>query len=130
MLLALIACAPIVGPLTATLYPLRVVCQEAHLTFVSGREAKCVLRIFNDTRTAEPIDMEWSLRSGGKAYAEGAETFNLAPGTSQSYLLKLHVPPFAEQAQGALVLTCLRGGQQVFRVVKKCVIAPSSRRSP
>jgi hypothetical protein len=102
--------------------PIRVVCAEPNNTFASGQQVTRTLRIFNATRSANPIDMEWSFRSGGKAYAEGAETFALMPGTSQEHVITFRAPPFPARTKGELVLTCLRGGVEVFRVVKPCVI--------
>ena len=74
--------------------------------------------------------MEWSFRSGGKAYAEGAETFTLKPGTSQEYVITFRAPPFPSRTKCELVLTCLRGGVEVFRVVNECVIVEDPRRTP
>jgi hypothetical protein len=114
----------------AMVSPVRVVCSERNDPFASGQLVTRTLRIFNDTRTTEPIDVEWSFRSGGKAYAEGAETFTLKPGTSEKYVIAFRAPPFPLRTKSELVLTCLRGGVELFRVVKPCVIVGVSRRTP
>jgi hypothetical protein len=133
MLLVMLAWPTVLGAVAgaamfaAMVAPVRVVCNERDNTFASGQQVTRTLKIFNDTRTAEPIDMEWSFRSGGKAYAEGAETFTLKPGTSQEYVFSFRAPPFLGRAKGEIVLTCLRGGVEVFRVVKPCIIVRVDR---
>src|SRR5579863_2967601 len=100
MLLVMLAWPTVIGAMVgaamvaAVASPVRVVCNERNDTFASGQQVTRTLRIFNDTRSAEPIDMEWSFRSGGKAYAEGAETFTLKPGTAQVYVITFRAPPF------------------------------------
>ncbi len=129
MFIAVILWSPVIGALAGAALagvpslleapsPIRVVCREKDDTFAAGQQVTRTLTIINDTRSAEPIDMEWSFRSGGKAYAEGAETFTLAPGTSAEYAITFRMPPLPARTRCELVLTCLRGGQEVFRTAK------------
>ncbi len=102
--------------------PVCVFCREWNWTFAAGQEVNRTLKVFNDTRSSEPIDMEWSFRIGGKAFAEGAETFALDPGSAKEYPITYRMPKVSERTKGELVLACLRGGQEVYRDVKPCVI--------
>jgi hypothetical protein len=133
-LLTTTALADEIGPQAKAVQPVRVSCRDVNWTFNPGQQVERTLEIFNDSDSTEPIDLEWSLQSGGKAYAEGAETFVLQPGSTEKYSIVFRVPPFASEMKGELVLSCLRAGQEVFHDVKVCVIrdempeeAPSAR---
>lgn len=102
--------------------PVCVFCREWNWTFATSQQVNRTLKVFNDTRLTEPIDVEWSFRIGGKAYAEGAETFALEPGTAQEHAISFRTPKVDQRTEGELVLTCVRGGQEVYRDVKPCVI--------
>jgi hypothetical protein len=104
----------------------RITWRDAHWTFHSGQAVELTLEIYNDSKSADPIDVEWSLQSGGKAYAEGAETFAIQPGSSEKYTINFRVPPFPGQAKGQLVLSCLRAGQEILHVEKPCVLGETS----
>lgn len=102
--------------------PVCVFCREWNNTFGGGQAVPRTLKVFNDTHSSEPIDVEWSFRVDGKAYAEGAATFALEPGTAKEFPIMLRTPKVAERTEGELVLACHRGGKQVYRDVKKCFI--------
>ena len=105
--------------------PVCVFCREWNSTFGPGQTVTRTLKVFNDTHSSEPIDVEWSFRVGGKAFAEGAKTFALQPGTAKEFTIALRTPPALVRSEGELVLSCHRNGQQLYRDVKKCfVLAP------
>ncbi len=102
--------------------PVCVFCREWNNTFAGGQFVPRTLKVFNDTHTSEPIDLEWSFRVDGKAYAEGAATFALEPGTAKEHAILLRTPKVAARTEGELVLACHRGGKQVYRDVRKCFV--------
>jgi hypothetical protein len=111
--------------------PVCVFCREWNWTFAPAQSVTRTLKVFNDTRFSDPIDMDWSFRVGGKVLAEGTEKFALAPGTAKEMTITLRTPKVASRTVGELVLTCRRGGKQVFRDIKPCIIlAPEPARAP
>jgi beta-galactosidase len=102
--------------------PVCVFCREWNWTFGPGQPVSRTLKVFNDTRSAEPIDVEWSFRALGKGYAEGAETFALEPGTAKEHAVAFRAPKVDSRTPGEFVMVCYRGGKEIFRDVKPCVI--------
>ncbi len=96
------------NPQAKNVQTIRVSCRDGNWTFSPGQQVARTLEIFNDSDTADPIDLEWSWQSGGKAYAEGAETFVLQPGSTEKYSIVFRVPPIVSEMKGELVLSCLR----------------------
>ncbi len=110
--------------------PVCVFCREWNGTFGSGQQVPRTLKVFNDTHSSEPIDVEWSFRVDGKAYAEGADTFALEPGTAKEFSIMLRTPRVVKRTEGELVLACHRGGKPVYRDVKKCFVLGELARLP
>jgi beta-galactosidase len=104
--------------------PVAVLCRQWNWTFDAGQLVERLLKVFNDTRFDDPIDVAWSFRIDGKAFGEGAQSFSLAPGTAEEFDISFRTPPVTSRTRGELVLTCDRGGQTVFRDVKPLVILP------
>ena len=102
--------------------PVCVFCKEWNATFGGGKQVTRTLKAFNDTRYRDPIDVEWSFRVGGKAFAEGAQTIALDPGTAKEFTIAFRAPKCVKRSEGELVLTCHRGGQQVYRDVQPCFV--------
>jgi Glycosyl hydrolases family 2/Glycosyl hydrolases family 2, TIM barrel domain len=100
--------------------PVCVFVREWNVAFAGGSAVPRTLKVFNDTRSREPIELEWSFRVDGKAFAEGAETCLLEPGTAKELSILLRTPKVTARTAGELVLTLHRGGQPVFRDVKPC----------
>lgn len=98
--------------------PVAAFVREWNSTFGGGQVVTRTVKVFNDTRHGDPIDVEWSFRVDGKGYAEGAQTLALEPGAAQEFTLTFRAPPVPARTAGELVLTCLRGGRVVFRDVK------------
>ncbi len=105
--------------------PVCVFTREWDGTFGGGQTVTRTLKVFNDTPSAEPIDVEWSFHVGGKAFAEGAESCPVEPGGAKEFTITFRAPPVTRRTAGELVLTCLRGGKQVYRDTKLChVLTP------
>jgi beta-galactosidase len=111
--------------------PVCVLCREWNWTFAGGSEVARTLKVFNDTRYADPIEMAWELKVDGKKAAGDKKTYDLAPGRHQEVKIAVKVPTVAKRTAGEFLLTCSRGGKEVFREVKTvAVIDPSAGPKP
>jgi beta-galactosidase len=98
--------------------PVCVLCREWNWTFGGGGEVARTLKVFNNTHLADPIEAAWSLTVGGKLVAGEKRTLNLAPGGAQEFSISFKTPLAGKRTAGEFVLTCARGGKEVFREVK------------
>jgi beta-galactosidase len=106
--------------------PVAVFCRQWNWTFNGRSTVTRTLKVFNSTRYAEPIEAAWELRVGGQRVAGEAKNFNLAAGENgEPYDVSLAVPAVKERTEGEFILTCTRGGKDVFREVKAVSILPA-----
>jgi beta-galactosidase len=107
--------------------PVCVLCRQWNWTFAGGKEVKRTLKVFNDTHLTDPIEASWELLVGGKPVASGKETFKLAAGEHREYEVAFTPPAVKERTAAQFVLTCRRGGKEVFReVMDVAVIDPNA----
>ncbi len=99
--------------------PVAVFCREWNWTFEAGARVPRTLKVFNDTRHADPITVEWSLRFDGTEVQGGRRIFPLQPGTAEEFEIELTMPPAEGRVEGELTLGCSRYGEEVFRETKK-----------
>jgi len=102
--------------------PVCVLAREWNSTFASGATVTRTLKIFNDTHYSDPIDMAWAVTVAGTAVAGGKKTYQVAPGMNQDESISFQLPIVSERTTGELVLTCSRGGKEVFRDVKPIAV--------
>ena len=103
--------------------PVAVLCRQWNWTFASGSKVARTLKVFNDTRLADPIDVAWQLRFGPNIAAQGGGRFNVAPGMAEQFEITLDMPRVDKpRTAGDFVLTAVRGGKVVFRDVKPLVV--------
>ena len=108
----------VLGNLYTGWQPVAVLCRQWDWSFAPGAEVKRTLKVFNDTRHADPITMGWQLMVDGKAVQGAKKEFTIAPGLAQETEISFKVPAAADNAPAQFVLTCERGGKEVFRDVK------------
>src|SRR5262249_4346529 len=105
--------------------PVCVLCREWNWTFAGGQPVKRTLKVFNDTHSYDPIDVRWVLTVGGKVQNQGGRTFSCPAGGALEHAVTFPAPKVKERTAAEWVLTCSRGGREVFREVKPCwVIDP------
>jgi beta-galactosidase len=104
--------------------PVCVLCREWDWTFGSRQRVKRTLRIFNDTRFGAPITMRYVVKVAGKEVARGSATRAIALGGTHDRDAEFEVPAVKGRTAGEMVLTCERGGKEVFREVKKLWVIP------
>ena len=71
--------------------PVCVLCREWNSTFGGGQKVKRTLKVFNDTRYDDPIEMTWTFdrrRQGRRT--QGKQTFHLKPGTAEEIEHRVH----------------------------------------
>ena len=100
--------------------PVCVLCREWNNTFGAGEKVKRTLKVFNDTRYDDPIEMTWTFTTLDKLGDQGKQTFHLKPGTAEETTIEFTAPADRGRQPGQLTLTCRRGGKEVFREVKQC----------
>jgi hypothetical protein len=98
--------------------PVAVLCRQWNRSFASGSEVRRTLKVLNDTHSADPISMAWQLVVDGKPSAGESKDYSVAPGTGQEVPISFRVPDAADGTPAELILTCRRGGKEVFRDVK------------
>jgi hypothetical protein len=100
-----------------------VLCREWTQTHAVGAPFGRTLKVFNDTRFADPITATWALEQDGKTIVSGTKDFALAPGTAQELPITLAAPK--QPGTYTFVLTATRKGAEVFRDSRAIrVIAP------
>ena len=102
--------------------PVCVLCREWNWTFGGGTEVSRTLKVFNDTHYSDPIQAAWGLKLDGKRIAGEKKDFSLAPGQHQEFKVSFKVPKVGRRTAGEFILTCARGGQEVFREVKPAAV--------
>jgi beta-galactosidase len=102
--------------------PVCVFCREWNWTFAGGSEVPRTLKVFNDTRYADPIEMAWELKVDGRKAGGEKKTFGLDAGKHEQVTITLTLPRVSKRTAGEFVLTCSRGGKEVFREVKHVVV--------
>lgn len=111
--------------------PVCALVREWNWTFASSSKVKRTLKVLNDTHYADPIEMRWQFSVGGKVVQEDRKVLSIAPGAGEVAEVVLTVPAVHERTAGELVLTCTRGGKEVFRDVKPLsVIDPDAASVP
>jgi beta-galactosidase len=102
--------------------PICVLCREWNTTFASDQLVRRHLKVFNDTHSIESIELQWELQVGGKVFDHLGKKLELAPGSAEEVQISFVVPKVPKRTSAKLVLTCSRGGKEVFRDVKPCAI--------
>ncbi|OWK41112.1 hypothetical protein [Fimbriiglobus ruber] len=107
--------------------PVAVLCREWDTAFAAGTKVPRTLKLFNDTRTTAPITVHWLFQTKNTnpvKQVRGKKELRLAPGGSEEFAIEMAIPdlPAGQAVAGEFVLTCVRGGREVFRDVKACRI--------
>lgn len=105
--------------------PVCVLCRQWNWTFGGGSTVTRTLKVCNDTRWNDPIEMAWELRLDDRAVAGQKKTFQLGPGQHEEIEVTCAVPAVSQRTAGQFVLTCSRGGKEVFREVKIVSVLPA-----
>ncbi len=106
--------------------PVCVLMREWNTTFGAGREVKRTLKVFNDTRFADPIELRWQFLVEGRKAAEGTQVFRLAPGTAEVTNVSFQAPQVERRTRAEFIMTCSRSGQEVYRDAEPCALIPDN----
>lgn len=94
--------------------PVVALCREWNTTFAGGSRVRRTIMVRNDTRFADPIDLEWELRVGSRKVAGRRVTCRAAPGHGEIVTVDLPVPEVSRRTAGAFILSCYRLGGRVW----------------
>jgi beta-galactosidase len=111
--------------------PVALFCRQWNWTFGSGSTVARTLKLFNDTRFGGPIEAGWQLLVDNKQVAGETKHFEMSACEHREFDIAVQVPRVAQRTAGQFVLTCTRGGKEVFRDVKPVwVIDPNPGPKP
>jgi len=102
--------------------PVAVFCREWNWTFGSGQSVTRTLKVFNETRFADPVEAAWQFTVDGKVVAEGKKSFALAPGSSEEWPITFQVPAADGRTAAEFILTARHKGREAFREAKSAVL--------
>ena len=103
--------------------PVAVLAREWNSTVAAGSKLTRSLKVFNDTRFADPITVGWTLNVAGKSAASGTKICTILAGAAQEFSIDLAVPATTDlRTTAELVLTCSRKGAEIFREVKPMTV--------
>ncbi len=93
--------------------------------FSGGTSITRTLGVFNDSRFADPLTVDWSLVANGKTLEKGTRTLSVTPGTHTNFDVTLALPTVAARTTGRLNLNLTASGKSVFKDQKPITILPS-----
>ncbi len=103
-----------------------VFCREMDWSFGSGQKVARTLRVFNDTRHADPMVLETELSVGGRTLERTTRELKVAPGSHERLKVEWAVPQVSARTEGAWLLRLKVGGKTVFEDRKPLAVMPSS----
>ncbi|MDR3634726.1 MAG: glycoside hydrolase family 2 TIM barrel-domain containing protein [Isosphaeraceae bacterium] len=94
--------------------PVAALCREWNWTFGAGDLVERTFKVFNDTRSDEPIEVVWRVRVGRQQAAiEGNSIMRLKPGSAAELPIRFRVPVVNERTPGEFEITCRRASASV-----------------
>ena len=119
------------GSFTYAWQPVAILRRQWNDTFAPGQVVPREFRVYNDLPDTRPITASWTLEVGGKTIATESKEFIVAPGTYETWNTRVTLPATATtRAEGRLILTATRAGQQVFTHDLPVTLLPEPKPSP
>ncbi len=119
---------------TADMYksfsPVAVFAHEWDSTFESNQSVKRTFKIFNDTRSSDPITFTYTLTVDGKVVATRSSEHHVAPGEAEESSESITLPQVDKREEATLDLVLQQGGKEVFRDQKVWSVLNTSKASP
>lgn len=92
--------------------------------FTSGTSVVRTLGVFNDSHSAAPLTLKWSVVVGGKTVQLATKLLTVLPGESSKFDVVLNLPIVMSRTEAALNLSLWDGVRQVFRDSKPLTVLP------
>ena len=92
--------------------------REWDWTFASGSTVPRTIGLFNDSHSADPFTLTWSLSFDGKKVAGESKSYTVAPGTRMVVPISLPMPKVTARAEGELSLSVAVSGKEVWSDTK------------
>jgi hypothetical protein len=104
--------------------PVCALVREWDSTFASGQKVKRTIKVFNDTRSEEPIEFVWAIKysdyMGRVQFAKSdRKTLKIRPGEAKEFEIEFKVPDLETARYFSLVLNCSRDEGNVFQDTKE-----------
>jgi len=106
--------------------PVAALFRQWNWTFASGETVARTVGIFNDSRHAEPITLNWNLAIDGKKVGEGNSTHTVASGMSEKFDLTMEMPPVKDRTEAVLAILLSQNGKEVFTDTKAVSVLPTA----
>ena len=98
--------------------------REYNRCFAPGQEVLRTVKLFNDTRRAETLTLQWRVSLGGRQAAEGRKAYSLSAGCSTQDVLSFRMPLSRERLDGELQLLLFSGKACIFEDTKPLSVLP------
>ncbi len=127
--------------------PVAAFVKEWDSTFASGSEVKRTIKVFNDTRFDDPIDVFWSISYQNETddgtpappnvkvlsysnESDGLEKLAIPPGSSKEASITLKMPKVTRRTPVKFSLRCSRKGENIFSDEKIFHLIPAQTSTP
>ena len=98
--------------------------KQTHRLF-AGRRNEILVKVMNDTFSAEPVTFEWSYAVGGEQIAGEAKKLTIEPGFGAEQTLVIAAPPVSERAEGVLTLKATQPGAPDYLDERSVPVLPA-----
>ncbi len=93
---------------------LYVIPRKRAYRFYAGRENEVLVKVMNDTFSAEPVVFEWVYTVDGRRVAGGKENLSIRPGYGVERRLSIAAPKTAKRLEGRLSFAVSQAGAATF----------------
>jgi beta-galactosidase len=93
-------------------------------TWPTGRPISLPMKLYNQTPSAEPITVRWSLAAGSQSFGSGEQTFSIRPGEEASFTPTLGPLSATSRVDAVWTLTAHRAGREVYREQRPISVLP------
>ncbi len=120
-----------VAPYYNSFKPIIALVREWDWTFAAGSQVSRSIKVLNDTRLPDPIQLTWSLTVDGKAAAGASKSYAVPCGEAVPDTITFALPQVASRTAANLSLSCAVDGKEVFHDDKPiAIIAPDADPMP
>ena len=98
---------------------LYVIPRKRSYRLYSGKENELLVKVMNDTFSAEPVVFEWSYEVGGRKVAGGKKTLTIEPGHGVEQVLVIDAPRVKKRTEGTLAVEVRQAGSEDYAAAMK-----------
>ncbi len=109
---------------------LYVVPRKQSWRLFDGRENELLVKVMNDTLSAEPVTFEWAYEAGGKAVASEKVAMKIEPGFGAEHTLAIRAPKTPERLEGTLRVKLSQPGGASYEDAMDVPVLPTGGKVP